>query len=283
QEVAFERLLDSGERFLARLLEGFDDDRKHPELMHIATDGESYGHHHKFGEMALAYVLDRLRQHPEVRLTNYGEFLELHPPEWEVEIHEGSSWSCAHGVERWRADCGCRTRGDWRQQWRGPLREACDRLKGRLDTLFGTRGRECFPDPWAARDGYVEAILDRSDASRQRFFQKHAYPDLDEVLTSEALWLLEMQRHGLLMYTSCGWFFDEISGLETTQCLRYAARAMQLAKHFGRDYEEEFLAILEKAPSNLPQYKNGRGVWDQLIQPGKIDLERVLAHHAMSM
>ncbi len=283
REVAFERLLDSGERFLARLMEGFDEARTHAQLMHIATDGESYGHHHTFGDMALAYVLDRLRKHPEVRLTNYGEFLELHPPEWEVEVHENSSWSCAHGVERWRADCGCRMRGDWQQAWRGPLRQAMDRLKTRLDTLFGTRGRECFRDPWEARTAYIDVILDRSPASVRRFFAAHAYPDLDERLTREALSLLEMQRHALLMYTSCGWFFDEVSGLETTQCLRYAARALQLARTFDRDFEEEFVQGLEKAPSNLAQFGTGRGVWGQMVAPARIDLERVLAHHAISL
>jgi alpha-amylase/alpha-mannosidase (GH57 family) len=283
REVAFERLLDSGERFLGRLMQGFNDARTHPELMHIATDGESYGHHHVFGDMALAYVLDRLRQHPHVRLTNYGEFLELHPPEWEVEIHENSSWSCAHGIERWRADCGCKTRGDWHQAWRGPMRQALDRLKARLDTLFGTRGRECFRDPWAAREGYIEIILDRAPDSVRRFLNQFAYPDLDEVLTREALGLLEMQRHAQLMFTSCGWFFDEISGLETTQCLRYAARALQLARGFDRDFEEEFVRELEKAPSNLALHRTGRGVWEQLVSPTRIDLQRVLAHHAISL
>jgi hypothetical protein len=283
RQVAFERLLDSGEKFLARLLEGFDDKRTHPELVHIATDGESYGHHHPFGDMALAYVLDRLRQHPDVRLTNYGEFLELHPPEWEVEVHEKSAWSCAHGVERWRADCGCRMRGDWQQKWRGPMRQALDLLKARLDQLFGTRGRECFPDPWAARDGYIDVLLDRGEESVRQFFARHGYPDLDELLLRDGLKLLEMQRHGLLMFTSCGWFFDEISGLEATQCLRYALRALQLAKLLGRDFEEEFLRELAKAPGNLPQLKDGRAVWDQLIRPSQVDLERVLAHHAISL
>jgi alpha-amylase/alpha-mannosidase (GH57 family) len=283
RQVAFERLLDSGEKFFSRLLEGFDDARGHPELVHIATDGESYGHHHPFGDMALAYVLDRFRQHPDIRLTNYGEFLELHPPEWEVEVHEKSAWSCAHGVERWRSDCGCRMRGDWHQKWRGPLRQAFDLLKQKLDQLFGTRGRECFPDPWAARDGYVDVLVDRGDESVRQFFARHGYPDLDELLVREGLKLLEMQRHGLLMYTSCGWFFDEITGLEPTQCLRYALRAMQLAKQLGRDFEDDFLRELEKAPSNLPQYKDGRAVWDQLVRPSQVDLDRVLAHHAISL
>jgi hypothetical protein len=283
REVAFERLLDRGEKFLERLLEGFNDARTHPELVHIATDGESYGHHHAFGDMALAYVLDRLRQHPEIRLTNYGEFLELHPPEWEVEINENTSWSCSHGVERWRSDCGCRMRGDWNQKWRAPLRQALDNLKQKIDGLFGTRGRECFPDPWAARDGYIDVILDRSPESVRGFLRRHGYPDLDEGLVREGLWLLEMQRHALLMFTSCGWFFDELTGLEPTQCLRYALRAVQLARHFGRDFEDDFLRDLEKAPSNLAKSKNGRTVWEQMIRPSQVDLERVLAHQAISL
>ncbi len=283
RHVAFERLLDSGERFLGRLLQGFSDERKHPELMHIATDGESYGHHHPFGDMALAYVLERLRHHPQIRLTNYGEFLELHPPEWEVEVRENSSWSCGHGIERWRSNCGCRMRGDWHQEWRGPLRRGFDQLKARLDALYVTRGRGCFPDVWAARDAYIRVLLDRSDATVRQFLREFAYPDLDELTTREALWLLEMQRHAMLMFTSCGWFFDEITGLETTQCLRYAARAIQLAQLFDRDFEPEFVAQLEQAPSNLPHYHNGRVVWDKLVRPARIDLDRVLAHHAISL
>lgn len=283
RQVAFERLLDSGEKFLDRLLRGFDDARDHPQLMHIATDGESYGHHHPHGDMALAYVLDRLSRDPNIRLTNYGEFLELHPPEWEVEIHEKSAWSCAHGVERWNSDCGCRTRGDWHQKWRGPLRKAFDQLREQIDHLFATRGRECFLDPWAARDAYIEVILDRSPRAVRHFLKEWGHADLDDTQIRDALRLLEMQRDGMLMYTSCGWFFDEISGIEATQCLHYAARAMHMAKHFHRDFEGKFAQALKPALSNLPQFKNGRGVWDQIIRPAVVDLDRVLAHYAVSL
>src|SRR4051812_40558986 len=200
QQVAFERLLDNGERFLGRLLQGYDDSRDHPQLMHIATDGETYGHHPPHGDMALAYALDRLIRRDDVRLTNYGEFLERHPPEWEVEIHENSSWSCAHGVERWRSDCGCKTRGDWHQLWRAPVRRALDWLKGQLDHLLATRGRECFPDPWGARDGYIDVVLDRGEASVRRFFRAHGHPDLDAAQVCDALRLLEMQRDAMLMF-----------------------------------------------------------------------------------
>lgn len=284
QKVAFERLLDSGERFLGSLFEGLDSGRQHPQLMHIATDGESYGHHHPHGDMALAYVLERLSKDPNVKLTNYGEFLAKHPPRWEVEIHENSSWSCVHGVERWRSDCGCKTRGDWHQKWRAPLRQAFDELKEQLDHLFTTRGRVCYPDPWAARDAYIEVILDRYKASTvKKFLKEHGHPDLDEKQTTDALRLMEIQLNAMFMYTSCAWFFDEISGLETTQCLQYASRAIKLARNFGRDLEEDFIATLAAAPSNLPQYGDGRGVWEQCIQPAAVDIERVLAHHAISL
>jgi hypothetical protein len=163
------------------------------------------------------------------------------------------------------------------------LRQAFDRLKSRLDDLFTSRGSELFPDPWKARDAFIDVILDRSVESVRRFLEQEVRPGLDDLSIRRALWLLEMQRHGLLMYTSCGWFFDEISGLEATQCLRYAARAIQLARHFEVDFEEEFVRDLARAPSNLPGFRNGQGVWEQLVSPARIDLERVLAHHAISL
>lgn len=281
--VAFEKLLDSGERFLERLRGGFDDGRQHPQLLHIATDGESYGHHHSHGDMALAYVLDQLSRDPNIRLTNYGEFLELHPPEWEVEIHDNSSWSCVHGVERWRSNCGCNSGRGWQQEWRGPLRHAFDQLKQQVDDLFVQQGAACLKDPWAARDAYIDVILDRNSDVLGDFFKTHGQPNLDKDGTRRALWLLEMQRHALLMYTSCGWFFDEISGLETVQCLRYAARAIQLARHFDKDYEEAFVKALEPAQSNVPEFGNGRAVWEKLIRPDRVDLDRILAHYAISL
>ncbi|MGZ3384511.1 MAG: DUF3536 domain-containing protein [Isosphaeraceae bacterium] len=284
QQVAFERLLDHGDHFLERLFHGFDARREHPQLMHIATDGESYGHHHAHGDMALAHVLHRLSKDPDVRLTNYGEFLELHPPEWEVEIHEKSSWSCVHGVERWRADCGCKMRGGWHQKWRAPLREALDALRDQLDHLFSTRGRECFPNPWTARDAFIEVILRReSSGAVHDFLKKHGHADLDDVQITDALRLLEMQQDAMLMFTSCGWFFDEISGLETVQCLHYAARAMALARTFHRDFEPAFVESLAAAPSNLPRFGDGSGVWNQIVRPMVVDLDRVLAHHAISL
>jgi alpha-amylase/alpha-mannosidase (GH57 family) len=281
--VAFEGLLKDGESLYQSIRSGFRPDSQEPQLLHIATDGESYGHHHRFGEMALAYVLHRALHDSAVRLTNYGEFLALYPPTWEVEVRERTSWSCAHGVERWITHCGCRTGGpaEWHQRWRKPLREGLTDLKARLDGLFEIEGSRLFQDPWAARDDYVTVVLDPTSRVRASFWEHHRTPQGQEADLPNAMRLLEMQRHGLLMFTSCGWFFDEISGLEATQILRYAARAIQLAQYFGERLEEGLLGSLEQAESNDPQFGNGRGVWEMEVKPAAADLGRVVAHYAI--
>ena len=136
--VAFEGLLSNGERFAHRLMDGFNESRRGAQLAHIATDGESYGHHHHRGNMALAFALQTIESQELARLTVYGEYLEQHPPEWEVEIFENSSWSCVHGVERWWKNCGCNSGGHpgWHQQWRTPLREALDWLRDSLRPAY---------------------------------------------------------------------------------------------------------------------------------------------------
>ena len=177
--IAFEGLLNSGESFAARLKAGFKDGRQ-PQLVHVATDGESYGHHHKYGEMALAYALRLLEQDKTVKLTNYGSFLEQFPPEYECEIVENTSWSCAHGMERWRSNCGCNGgKPGWNQAWREPLRQALDELRDAIAPLTEQEGSQLFKDVWAARDAYIQVVLDRSDRSAERFFLRAAEPRAD--------------------------------------------------------------------------------------------------------
>ncbi|MBN2508283.1 MAG: DUF3536 domain-containing protein [Verrucomicrobia bacterium] len=283
--VAFEQLLNSGEGFAARLMDGFDDGRPWDQLVHIATDGESYGHHHRYGEMALAHALHHIETGHLAKLTNYGEFLEQHPPAMEAQIHEQSAWSCSHGVGRWMADCGCNSGGrpGWHQRWRAPLREALDWLRDTLAPPFEAKAGELLRDPWAARDDYIAVILDRSDDSVAAFFRRHARGPLDEEQQIAVLRLLEMQRHAMLMYTSCGWFFDELSGLETVQVMQYAGRALQLAHTvFGEDLEPAFLQRLAKAPSNLPEHRNGKVVYEKFVKPAIVDREKLGAHFAVS-
>jgi alpha-amylase/alpha-mannosidase (GH57 family) len=284
QAVAFEKLLDSGELFAERLKSGFSDKRTWPQLMHIATDGETYGHHHKYGDMALASALEKIEGEAGIRLSNYGEFLSHYPPEIEVQIVPASSWSCYHGVERWRSNCGCNSgRPEWNQEWRGPLREALDFLRDRAANIFGSKGAELLHDPWSARNDYVNVILDRSPENLWIFFEKHSRRQLRPDETSCALQLLEMQRHAMLMYTSCGWFFDEISGIETVQVLQYAARVIQLAEQIsGEHLEEDFLKILVRAHSNIPENGDGAQVYEKFVKPAIIDLCKVGAHFAIS-
>jgi hypothetical protein len=286
QSVAFEGLLDDGKRFADRLLSGFSDDRTWPQLSHIATDGESYGHHHHYGEMALSYALHSIETGQQAKLINYGQFLEMHPPDVQAEIIENTSWSCAHGVERWRSNCGCNSGGhsEWDQNWRAPLREALDWLRDSLAPRFEEQSKDLLKDPWAARNGYIDVILDRSNESLNRFFDKYAGRDLDEASRVRALKLLEMQRNAMLMYTSCGWFFDELSGIETVQVIHYAGRAIQLAREItGSDeLEPQFCDRLRNAKSNIAKHKDGEQIYKEWVVPAQITMEKVVGHYAVS-
>ncbi|HUA14956.1 MAG TPA: DUF3536 domain-containing protein [Verrucomicrobiae bacterium] len=283
--VAFENLLLDGERFAHRLLSGFNDERNWPQLVHIATDGETYGHHYPHGDMALAYALEYLERNQLARITNYGEYLAMHPPQLEVEIIEKSSWSCAHGIARWMNDCGCRSGGgnSWNQQWRRPLRNSLDWLRDDLNAVYEARAAAIFADPWAARDEYINVVLDRSSQNKDAFLGLHISRQLSPAERVDALRLLEMQRHLMLMYTSCGWFFDELTGPATLQILQYAARALQLSQQVtGVDREEAFLERLQEAWSNVAGCGNGRHVYERFIKPTMLDLVGVGAHYAIS-
>lgn len=271
---------------IARSLEsGFDASRGHDEVLTIAVDGETFGHHKRGADEALAVALRLLGAREDLELVNLGQALERQEPEWEAQIAQGSSWSCAHGVERWRSDCGCQTGGapGWHQRWRAPLRESLDALRGRLAQLFEQLGAPLLRDPWAARDAYGELVLDPERRGALDFLERWAGRRLSGGDATRALKLLEMQRHALLMDTSCGWFFSDLSGLETVQILKYAARAVQLAREVaGVDLEPAVKEGLARAPSNVPELENGARIWDQRVKPSAVALEGVAAHHAIA-
>ncbi|GIV35825.1 MAG: glycoside hydrolase [Cyclobacteriaceae bacterium] len=281
QAVAFNGLLNNGQHFAETLLDSFGSENE-PQLVHIATDGETYGHHHKHGDMALAYCLEYIEQKPGVALANYGWFLEMFPPRYQVQIAENTSWSCVHGVERWRSNCGCNTgRQGFHQEWRKPLREALDWLRDRLNECFEKEASAAMADPWQARNDYINVILKRNDESIRKFLREH---QIKSDQPARIMRLMEMQRNAQLMYTSCGWFFDEISGIETTQILQYACRAIQLASQLTeQQLEEEFIRRLSLAPSNYPQYNDGAGVYRQLVLPSRVSLQRVGMHYAVAL
>lgn len=282
-DIAFGGLLNDGGAMARRLLGAFSGAAEDPQLVHVATDGETYGHHHKYGEMALSYCLHYIQSTNAARLTNYAEYLANHPAQDQAEIVENSSWSCSHGIERWRDDCGDTTRSKpgWRQAWRKPLREAVDRLRDQLSPLFEQEAAKYVKDPWAARNEYIDVIIDNSSENVKNFLERHAKRELSHEENVKVLKLLDLQRNSLLMYTSCGWFFSEISDIETTQVLQYASKAIQTGEElWGTPWEEEFRNKLAEAPSNV--YDNGKTVYDLLVKPARIDLLRVTAHYGIS-
>jgi alpha-amylase/alpha-mannosidase (GH57 family) len=290
KEIAFGDLLKDGNTFCNRFAQFYQESKERPQLIHIATDGETYGHHKKFGEMALAYALEKGFLTRGFEVINHGAFLKRFPPVYEVEIDEGpkgegTSWSCAHGVGRWKEDCGCSTGGKpgWNQKWRKPLREALDSLRDELSLVFEREGEKIFQDIWEARNGYIEVILYRSPERINSFFDQYGRKGLDEKGRIKGLKLLEMQRHALQMYTSCGWFFADLAGLEIILVLQHAARAIQLAEELtGQEIEGKFLQHLSEAKSNLPEMGSGDQVYQRLVKPKWVTPEKVVNHFAIS-
>jgi alpha-amylase/alpha-mannosidase (GH57 family) len=280
--VSFGGLLNNGEAFAKKLLSLFNDERDWDQLVHLASDGETYGHHHRFGDMALSYALHYIESNNLAKITNYSNYLKNHPPTHVVDIHENSSWSCVHGVERWRHDCGCNSgmHRDWHQVWRKHLRHSLDWLRDKLIPIYRNEAAKYLKNPWDARDDYIKIVLDRTRENVESFINAHSIKKLakDEKVT--ALKLLEMQRNAMLMYTSCGWFFDEISGIETVQIMQYASKAIQYAEEYKNSIEPDFIKHLEKAPSNI--FGNAAEAYNKYVKSAKTDLLRVGAHYSLS-
>lgn len=284
-EVAFGGILNNGEYFAQRLVNNFSNQSTEPQITHIATDGETYGHHRRFGDMALSYCLNQIEKNQFVKLTIYAEFLTKFPPTHEVRIFENSSWSCLHGVERWRDNCGCRlgTNPGWVQNWRAPLREAMDWLRDNLINIYEKQISSLVRNPWQARDDYITIILNRTHQNIEDFLSRHKKRELSSEDKIKILKLLEMQRNAMLMYTSCGWFFDDISGIEAIQIMRYAARAMELAREVsGKDLEPTYLQFLEEAKSNLPQFANGARIYEMFVKPDILSFRDIARHYLVN-
>lgn len=286
KSVAFDELLKDGNRFIKRLKEGVSETRNYPQLVNIATDGESYGHHTKFGDMALSYVLKIKAEDEGFKITNYAEYLDKYESDYEVDIKQASSWSCFHGVGRWKEDCGCSTGGHpgWNQKWREPLRNALDYLRDGLAKVFEAEGPKYFNDnPWTIRNKYIDVILDRNYVTIRKFQKENFKPDLTEEQKVKGMELLEIQRQAMLMYTSCGWFFSEISGIETVQIMKYAARAMQLVARFtNEDFETHFKDILSQAKSNIAEFGTGKDIYERFVKPSVVTAKQIACLWAIS-
>ncbi len=281
RDMGFNTVLNSSHNLAARIGQAIHGDHRQAQLIAMSTDGETFGHHKGGTEKCLAYAFTAEFPQRGWTVTNYAYYLRLNAPAWEVELKPVTAWSCAHGVDRWQEDCGCAGGGGWHQKWRRPLRDALDWLRDQLIKVYEEEGKKLLQDPWRARDEYVAVVLDR--ASISTFLTHHQAHPLTPTERIDALRLLEMQRHTLLMYTSCGWFFEELSRPEGTQILRYAARALELAGDVaGVQLEKAFVQRLALAPSNVESFQNGAEIYRQLVSPAQISFEQVAAHYAIS-
>jgi alpha-amylase/alpha-mannosidase (GH57 family) len=266
--VAFGGALRSSAHLVAALEEA---SLRTDGLVHIAVDGETFGHHHRWGERVLAWTLGHEMSRRGFRLSNYAAELAAAPPTWEVELDlgedgRGSSWSCAHGVGRWERDCGCRLTPGAQQSWRGPLRAALDLLRDRSRLFYAVEAGELLRDPWRARDAAGGLLADRSAEAAAHFLAEHGRRELRPRERRHALALLEMQRRLLAMYASCGWFFDDVAGLEARLVMRQAARAIDLWAELGGDPPvSDALDLLAAARSNDPASGSGADVFRRVL------------------
>ncbi len=287
-DVSFNHLLRNGDHFAQAIVDAYP--RTRGDLVTIATDGEIYGHHEPFADMALAYLADTGAPSRGLEMTNFSAYLENHAPEWEVALkpgtdNEGTAWSCAHGVGRWKEACGCNTGGGPKknQKWRGPLRNGLDALRDELSAAFASETAPLLDDPWRARNDYITVIENRGPESIERYVTEHAKRPLSPEERSRVLSLLESQRNALLMFTSCGWFFDDISGIETTQILEYAARAIELAGEKNGDaLEKALLKELRKAKSNFPNLGRGSDIYRSALDEARFRTRSIVGQYAIS-
>ena len=284
QGVAFNGYLNNGKQFASALVNAFDN-RKEDQLVHIATDGESYGHHHKNGEMALAYCMDQIEKNPDIQLTNYAQFLDLVEVTHEVEINEDTSWSCAHGIERWRSNCGCNTGGEsgWNQKWRTGLRESLDWLNNEFASIFENGMAPYSEDCWGLRIKYYEVFSDRSSQNIERFFKQNFEKPLSDKDKTIVIRLLEMQKLSEYMFTSCAWFFTEISGLETIQVLQYANRGIQLAEELSNiKLDQRFMDKLQLIKSNINEYGTAKDIYEKWVNTKRLSLTQIGMTYSVS-
>ncbi len=283
RDMGFTDVVYNSHHLAGRIGAAIRGDHRPAQLISVATDGETFGHHKSGTEKTLAYAFKEEFPRRGWTVTNFAHYLNLNPPTWEVELKSVTAWSCAHGVDRWQDDCGCGGGGDWHQQWRRPLRNALNWLRDRLIGVYEEHGKQFFDDPWQVRDEYIQVILDRSPGNVTHFLSRHQNHKLSSTEQVDALRLLEMQRHALLMFTSCGWFFEELSRPEGTQILRYAARALELAGDVaGVQLEKAFVKRLTLALSNVDLFKHGGEVYRQQVVTAQVGFKQVAAHYAIT-
>ena len=268
--AAFEGLLKDSTIFADRVEACFKPGAGKPQLVSMAVDGETFGHHHKFADMTLAHAFMHELPGRGIEVTNFGRYLRDNPPQWEARIQpgpdgEGTAWSCAHGVRRWKGGCDCGGEGAASLNWRLPLRAALNTLRDAAAAVYAAEAAKLFRDPWQARNACAALLSGPSALTADEFFRAQACREVTRTEKKLALELLEMQKNAMFMFTSCGWFFSDISRIEAMQNLRYAARVAETLHDLGYETADKpFLSLLEMAHSNYPEAENGLKIYHRI-------------------
>jgi alpha-amylase/alpha-mannosidase (GH57 family) len=288
--ISFQNFLQNADRLYEKLV-SFKQNADPTYLVNIASDGEVYGHHEPFGDMCLAALIKLVKKNDDFKFLNYGMYLDLHPPTYLVKLRNGerglgTSWSCVHGVARWYRNCGCTTgnKPDWNQEWRTPLRNALVYLRDKLRAIY-IREMSLLSsnDPKEIRNSYIDVLTEK--VNKNDFIKKcvDKTDPLNKKIIHRFFSLLEGQKYSMFMFTSCGWFFSEISGLETMQNMRYAIKASELHQMTNnQDILSPFLSELENARSNISTYGSGRNIVESIILKEKKGLQHGAAIFILS-
>jgi hypothetical protein len=276
QGISFGHYLRDADNVYHKLKNISKDGRK---LIHTATDGEVYGHHEPYGDMCFAALTEKIAKDKNLEFTNYGYYLEQNPASEQVQLRhgedgKGSSWSCFHGVSRWYKDCGCSTGGQegWNQEWRTPLRSAFNSLSANLRYIYHKEIKNFSTiHPDEIRNSYIDVLTGKS--TRKEFYTKFAdkKKQISQPEFSIFFNLLESQKYSMFMYTSCGWFFAELSGIEPVQNICYAIKAIEECSNVASSIElyTNLLQNLSKAKSNISG--NGRTIAEKAISDYRIE------------
>ncbi len=281
--AAFEDLTRDSSVFADRVEACYRHGHHGRQLVSMAVDGETFGHHHKFGDMTLAHAFLHELKKRGIATVNFAQYLEDNPPQWEARIKtgpdkEGTAWSCAHGVRRWKGGCDCGREDGFSLNWRLPLRAGLNTLRDAAADIYAAEASKFFRAPWEARNEYVSLLLDHSKKNAGAFFDRQALRPLERTEKARALELLEMQKNAMFMFTSCGWFFSDISRIETVQNLRYAARAAETMRDLGfENAERGFLSLLEMAHSNYPDADTGLALYQKIIADNAMARQKAAA------
>ncbi|MFH1416436.1 MAG: DUF3536 domain-containing protein [Elusimicrobiota bacterium] len=267
-EISFGGLMNNPVACADRIEKIFGTKQSEDLLVSVATDGETFGHHHKGMEQRLAYLLKYELPARGIEVSCFEKYISEHPPKWAVRVTNNSSWSCCHGIERWKSACGCGKEGDNDLEWRKPLRDSLNWLAGNVLEIFTEKSEKYFTvPPREALENYGKVLTNSSLLGD--FHSEYVVEPFRG--SAEVSNIMEMMHFTSYMFTSCGWFFGDLSRLEPVQNLSYALRAIELMRRlWGIDLEKGF-------SERFNDYPDACYIWNGIVKNRRIEPSQLAA------